>query len=87
MKIAEITSMFYSLPETVKSLITYDQFRSALTGRSIEGELEDAASELWRISVLHRVRLHQLRRSMRRLQASLPLLILSVGVITASLAG
>ena len=81
------TPMFYSLPETVKSLITYDQFRSALTGRSIEGELEDAASELWRISVLHRVRLHQLRRSMRWLQASLPLLILSVGVITASLAG
>jgi hypothetical protein len=79
--------MFYSLPDTVKALRTYDQFRSNITGRSIESEVDDAASELWRISVLHRMRLRQLRRSIRWLQISLPLLILSVGVITTSLAG
>jgi hypothetical protein len=55
---------------------------------SMERELNNAISELWRVSVLHRTRLHQLRRSIRWLQVSLPLplLIISIGTIIVSLA-
>lgn len=78
--------ILYSLPETVKYLGDYEKFRETVMGRSAEKELNDAMSELWRMSVLHRTRLHQLRHSMRWLQASLPLLIASVGTIIVSLA-
>lgn len=78
--------LLYSLPETVRNLRTYENFRATVVNRSAERELTDAMSELWRISVLHLERLHQLRRSTRWLQLSLPLLILSSGVIIFSLA-
>jgi polysaccharide pyruvyl transferase WcaK-like protein len=78
--------ILYSLPETVRHFGDYEKFRETVMSRSAEKELNDAISELWRLSVLHRIRLHQLRRSMRWLQASLPLLIASVGTIIASLA-
>lgn len=78
------TPFFYSLPETVKTLATYEKFRLAITERSIGAELDDATSELWRVSILHRRRLHQLRRSIRWLQVSLPLLFTSVAVIISS---
>jgi hypothetical protein len=78
--------LLYSLPETVRNLRTYESFRDTVMNRSSERELTDAMSELWRISVLHLARLHQLRRSMRWLQLSLPLLILSSGTIIFSLA-
>lgn len=77
--------ILYSLPETVRYLDSYEKFRDAVMGHSMESEL-NAISELWRVSILHRTRLHQLRRSMRWLQASLPLLIISIGTIIASLA-
>ena len=80
------TPILYSLPDTVKYLGCYEKFRETVMGRSAEKELNDAMSELWRMSVLHRTRLHQLRRSMRWLQASLPLLIASIGTIIVSLA-
>lgn len=78
------TPLFYSLPETVRELVTYEKFRLAMAERSIETELNDATSELWRISILHHRRLHQLRRSIRWLQVSLPLLFASVAVIISS---
>ena len=80
------TPILYSLPETAKHLGSYEKFRETVVNRSAEKELNDAISELWRMSVLHRTRLHQLHRSMRWLQASLPLLIASVGTIIVSLA-
>ena len=61
--------MFYSLPETVKILGTYGQFRSAIADRSIESEAEDAASELWRISVRHLLEHHRAQLHDNRLRA------------------
>ena len=77
--------LFYSLPDTVKELTTYEKFRGAIANRSAASELDDAASELWRLSVLHITRLHQLRRSIHWLQISLPLLLVSVAVIISPL--
>jgi hypothetical protein len=79
------TPLFYSLPDTVKGLGTYEKFRHALSNRSAASELDDAASEFWRLSVLHLQRLHQLRRSIHWLQISLPLLFISIAVIISSL--
>ena len=78
--------ILYSLPETVNALDTYDNFRSVVMSRSIDEEMGDAMSELWRISVLHRLRIHQLRRSLRWFEISVPLLVISAIVIVASLA-
>jgi hypothetical protein len=63
--------LVYSLHETVKQAQNdYRKFKSIVLEQSLEAELESAVAELWRLSVLHRRRIHGLRWAVRWLVLS-----------------
>jgi hypothetical protein len=55
--------MIFSLPETVTLAGSFTKFHKIVLTETIEARLDNAISELWRISVLHRNRIHQLRQA------------------------
>lgn len=55
--------IIFSLPETVRLSGSFPRFREMVLTETPEAQLDNAISELWRISVLHRNRIHRLRRA------------------------
>ena len=71
--------VLYNLPETVKFAGSYPAFRELVAAQSMSEQVESATSELWRLSCLHRRRIHALRSAGHWLLIAVIALMLSRG--------
>ncbi|MEV7009681.1 hypothetical protein [Streptosporangium sp. NPDC051022] len=71
------TPLIFCMSDTVQALETFAGFRKIVEAWTPEKELAAGISELWRLSVLHRNRIYQLRRAARWLILSIVSLVIS----------
>ncbi|GAA3109938.1 hypothetical protein [Streptosporangium carneum] len=71
------TPLIFCMSDTVQALETFVGFREVVESWTPQKELDAGVSELWRISVLHRNRIYQLRRAARWLILSIVSLVVS----------